>query len=188
MRSAQVTQVILAKALVNGDGVAQDFVLAAEWYEKAAAQGCVESRHRLGELYYVGKEGVERDVERAVAEFRRAAEEEGEEGGHAPAQRFLAFCYYNGEGVERDHVQARALYKTAALGGDSEAAFDAALMCLHGEGGDPDFEYAARTFRKAAKNGHGKAQNLHAIMPAIPHMRFPPQDSCKTVLYSNRPS
>jgi TPR repeat protein len=117
MRSAQVTQVILAKALVNGDGVAQDFVLAAEWYEKAAAQGCVDSRHRLGKLYYVGKEGVEQDFARAVVEFRRAVEEEGEEGGHALAQSCLAFCYYDGQGVEKDHVQARAWYRKAALGG-----------------------------------------------------------------------
>jgi TPR repeat protein len=146
----------IAKALVNGDGVAQDFVLAAEWYEKAAAQGCVESRHRLGEMYYVGKEGVEQDFARAVVEFRRAAEEEGEEGGHAPAQSCLAFCYYRGDRVEKDHVQARARYKKAALGEDSEAALEAALMCYKGEGGDPDFEYAERIFRKAAKNGDGR--------------------------------
>jgi TPR repeat protein len=35
----------------------QDFVLAAEWYEKAVAQGCVEARHRLGEMYYYGAGG-----------------------------------------------------------------------------------------------------------------------------------
>ena len=81
MRSAQVTHVncYVAKALINGDGVAQDFVMAAEWYGKATAQGCVASRHRLGELYYLGKEEVEQDFARAVAEFRRAAEEEGED-------------------------------------------------------------------------------------------------------------
>ena len=35
----------------------------------------------------------------------------------------------------------------------------AAWMCVEGEGGDPDFEYAARTFRKAAKSGDGRAQH-----------------------------
>ena len=64
----------VAKALVNGDGVAQDFVLAAEWYEMAAAQGCIESRHRLGAMCYHGR-GMEQDFARAVAEYRRAAEE-----------------------------------------------------------------------------------------------------------------
>jgi TPR repeat protein len=106
------------KALVNGVGVAQDFVMAAEWYRKAAAGGCVVSRNQLGEMYYFGKEGVEQDFARAVAEFRRAEEEEGEEGGgHAPTQRFLAFCYYHGQGVEKDHVQALAWYKKAGHGG-----------------------------------------------------------------------
>jgi TPR repeat protein len=58
----------LTKALVHGDGVARDFVLAVEWYEKAAAQGCMRARHSLGEMYL-----TEQDYERAVAEFRRAA-------------------------------------------------------------------------------------------------------------------
>jgi TPR repeat protein len=162
MRSAQVTQVV-AKALVNGDGVAQDHVLAAEWYEKAAAAGDIESRHRLGKMYFHGQEGVEQDLECAVAEFRRAAEE-GEEGGHAPAQRFLADCYYDGDRVEKDYVHAREWYKKAALGGDPDAIYDAAEMCLNGEGGEPDFEYAARMFHKLAKNGNGQAQNQLGCM------------------------
>jgi hypothetical protein len=37
--------------------VAQDFVMAAEWYEKAAAGGCVVSRHQLGEMYYWQRRG-----------------------------------------------------------------------------------------------------------------------------------
>jgi TPR repeat protein len=35
------------------------------------------------------------------------AAEEGEDGGHAPAQRFLGSCYYHEDGVEKDDVQAR---------------------------------------------------------------------------------
>jgi TPR repeat protein len=93
----------VAKALVDGDGVAKDHLLAAEWYEKAAAHGYVESRHRLGELYSYGKGGLEQDFERAVADYSLAAEE-GEGGGYAPAQNSLGICYYYGEGVEKDYV------------------------------------------------------------------------------------
>lgn len=142
--------------------MAQDFVLAAEWYEKAAAGGCVKSRYRLGEMYYYG-DGVEQDFVRAVAEFRRAAEE-GEGGGHAEAQRFLGICYYNRHGVEKDHVQARAWYKKAALHGDMDAAFNAAGMCQDGEGGEKDLEDAERTFRRLAGNGCGKSQNQLGCM------------------------
>jgi TPR repeat protein len=138
--------------------VAQDFVLAAEWYEKAAAHGCAVSSNHLGEMYYHG-EGVEQDFERAVAEYRRAAEEEGEEGGHAGAQSSLGFCYEQGQGVEKDYVQARAWYKKAALQGDTEAIRRGGLMCLNGQGGAPDYKYAARMFRESAEDGDGKAQN-----------------------------
>jgi TPR repeat protein len=40
----------------------------------------------------------------------------------------------------------------------------AAWMCVEGKGGDPDFEYAARMFRNAAKNGDGRAQNQLGCM------------------------
>jgi TPR repeat protein len=142
--------------------VPQDHVLAAEWCEKAAAAGCLESHHRLGQMYFHGK-GVEQDYERAVAEFRRAAEE-GEGGGHDRAQSFLGFCYYFGLGVEKDQVQARAWYTKASLGGDPDAIHDAAEMYLRGEGGEPDFEYAARMFRHLGENGHGRAQNQLGCM------------------------
>jgi hypothetical protein len=34
----------------------------------------------------------------------------------------------------------------------------------HGEGGEPDFEYAARMFRESSENGHGQAQNQLGLM------------------------
>jgi TPR repeat protein len=146
--------------------VAQDLVLAAEWCENAAAGGCVESCHQLGEMYYYDK-GVEQDFERAVAEYRRAAdEEEGEEGGHAwgPAQYSLGYCYANGLGVEKDDVQARAWYTKEALQGESDAFYYLGVMCLEGEGGEKDLECAERMFRQAARKGSSPAQNYLGTM------------------------
>jgi TPR repeat protein len=146
--------------------VAQDFVLAVEWYDKAGAQGCVKSSYQLGEMYFYGK-GVEQDLERAVAAYRRAAVEgrgglravEGEEGGHPPAQFSLGRCYELGQGVEQDDVQARAWYMKGALRGDKDAASCAGVMWLDGKGGERDYKYAAQMFRQAAEAGDGKGQN-----------------------------
>jgi TPR repeat protein len=160
MRSAQVTHVncYVAKALINGDGVAQDSVLAVEWYEKAAARGCALSQYDLGEKYFYGK-GVDQDFERAVAEYRLAAEEEGEGGGHSAAQMSLGFCYYHGHEVEKDDIIAREWYKKAALQGNPAGVYNAAQMCRDGEGGELDYKDAARMFRQLAEHGHGQAQN-----------------------------
>ena len=113
------------------DGVAQDLTLAFEWLQKAAEAGCTDACVNLGDMYMDGR-GVEQDQVRAVAEYSRAAGEEGGEGGHALAQLRLGYCLINGYGVEKDDVMSRAWYKRAALRGDKEGMLRAALMCNHG--------------------------------------------------------
>ena len=44
----------------NGEGVAQDYTLAAKWYRKAAEQGLPRAQFNLGSLY-AGGQGVGRD-------------------------------------------------------------------------------------------------------------------------------
>lgn len=59
-------------------------------------------------MYALGQ-GVPRDDGKAVAWYRKAAEQ-----GHARAQNDLGSMYYNGQGVPQNLVIAYALYNLAA--------------------------------------------------------------------------
>ena len=63
----------------NGEGVAQNYVLAAKWYRKAAEHvpdfgGAGQGRNNLGLLYLSGR-GVSKDLLRAYMWFRLAGTE-----------------------------------------------------------------------------------------------------------------
>ncbi len=65
------SQYILGDAYENGKGVSTDYSEAAYWYEKAAekranrAYGDLTSMFRLGVIYYEGRPGVPRDIQKA---------------------------------------------------------------------------------------------------------------------------
>ena len=56
----------------NGDGVAQDYGKAREWFEKAAAKDNSDAMNNLGGLYDNG-EGVARDYRKAREWYEKAA-------------------------------------------------------------------------------------------------------------------
>jgi TPR repeat protein len=56
----------------NGQGPALDFVQAAEWYQKAAAQNHTLAQFNLGMMYASGQ-GIERDDAKAAMWFGKAA-------------------------------------------------------------------------------------------------------------------
>ena len=67
----------------NGQGVAQDYKKAVEWFSKAAEQGYASAQFNLGVCYEFGK-GVPKDDKKAVEWFSKAAEQ-----GYASAQKKL---------------------------------------------------------------------------------------------------
>lgn len=73
----------IGKMYASGYGTEQDFRKAAEWYEKAAADGNPFAAYSLGGMYRRGQ-GVERDEARAIAFFQAAAAR-----GNECAQRML---------------------------------------------------------------------------------------------------
>ena len=56
----------------DGIGVRQDFVIAANYYAKAAHHGIPEGMYNLGQLHYHGR-GVPRDYDMARHWFEKAA-------------------------------------------------------------------------------------------------------------------
>ncbi|MEX0324502.1 MAG: tetratricopeptide repeat protein [Puniceicoccaceae bacterium] len=83
-----------------GDGLAQDFVMAAQWLNRAAEQGHVEAAYRLGLCYKEGL-GVNLDPLVAIHWWGYAAEQY-----HVAAQDELANAYLVGFGTRRDLVTA----------------------------------------------------------------------------------
>jgi TPR repeat protein len=65
-------QYYLGMMYVNGQGVAQDYKVAAKWFRAAAEKGVAAAQNKLGQLYVDGR-GVPKDMEFAFAWFSTAA-------------------------------------------------------------------------------------------------------------------
>jgi uncharacterized protein len=85
-------QAMLAQIYADGkQGVAQDYVKALMWNEKAAAQGNARAHLNIGLMYRDGS-GVSKDTAKALQEFSKAAEM-----GDMKASRYLGlFANANG--------------------------------------------------------------------------------------------
>jgi len=78
--------------------------------------------------------------------------------GFAPAQCRLGNCYYNGEGVEEDKVEAVKWFRRAAEEGEEYAQNNLGVCYDKGEGVEQDQAKAVQWYRKAAKQGNADAQ------------------------------
>jgi len=91
----------------NGQGTAQDFQEAANWYEKSADQGYIDAQFNLGNLYLRGS-GVTQNDYLAFSWFIKAAEQ-----GDAAAQYNLGRMYLEGKGSGKNILEARFWMKLA---------------------------------------------------------------------------
>jgi localization factor PodJL len=92
---------------------------------------------------------VERKQPGALTRLKAIAD-----GGHPPAQMFLARLYETGQaGVVQNLGEARRWTTRAADAGDPTAMHNLALYDFRGEGGPADTAAAAQWFKKAAQHG-----------------------------------
>ena len=110
-----IAQLMLARALENGEFGRRELQLAHDWYETAALAGSVDAQVAMGTAHYLGR-GRPKDPARAVHWFR-----EGARGGDVGAMYLLASMYEQGDGVEPDLRLARHWYALAARAGDEAA-------------------------------------------------------------------
>ena len=108
-------QLMLGRALENGDFGRRDLKLAHQWYEVAAESGSVEAQVAMGTAFYLGR-GRVKDAARAAHWFR-----EGAKGGDVGAMYLLASMYEQGDGVALNLRLARYWYDIAARNGDDAA-------------------------------------------------------------------
>jgi uncharacterized protein len=88
----------LASCFETGQGLPQDFGVAAGWYRKAAQQGDSGAQNNLASMYQSGR-GVPQDRGRALRLFLEAAE-----NGNMKAAANLANTFRLGIGVKPDLV------------------------------------------------------------------------------------
>lgn len=111
----------LANCYYYGKGTRKDKRLAKEWYQKASDLGMDTSTMQLGVIYH--EEGND---DKAFALFLKAAE-----NGYSEAMGWVAACYNNGYGVQKNQQIAHTWLKRAAAAGSKDAK--EALQVVFGE-------------------------------------------------------
>ena len=140
----------------NGQGVAQDYAEAANWYRKAADRGDAHAQANLAILYANGQ-GVAQDYAEAAGWYRKAADQ-----GDAHAQLSLGLLYASGQGVPQDHAQAASWYRKAANRGDAHAQILLGDMYENGQGVPQDYVQSHMLWNLAASRSADPVQRADA--------------------------
>jgi hypothetical protein len=131
----------------EGLGIAQNNILALQWYRRAAEQGFSPSQDALGFMYDNGK-GVAEDDQEAFKWYRLAAQQ-----GRAESQHNLGNIYANGEGVAQDDQEALNWYRLAANQGYWQSQYNLGLIYARGKGVPIDHKTAYMWFSVSVENG-----------------------------------
>lgn len=103
--------------------------------------------------YYTGRNGYERDFQKAFDYLTEAAAL-----NNTDAECTLAHMYENGNGVEQDYSKAFELYMKAAQKNSVRAQSSVAFFYDEGMGVEQSFVEAAKWYQKAAENNDGASQ------------------------------
>jgi TPR repeat protein len=119
----------------------------------AAKLGLPEAQGEMAIRCFCGSEGVEKDLDKCFEWATKAAE-----GGDKSGQFRLGYAYSQGEGVEKNWVEAIKWWELAAAQGCAVPMRN--IGCIHNEGGfgvDQNFELAFSWYLKAADAGYEDA-------------------------------
>jgi len=157
-------QVELGRAYRDGNGVAQNDQLAAEWYRRAADQGDAAAQNEVGNLYRLGR-GVSQNKEEAVRWYAKAAK-----NGNAIGMFNLGTCYYNGDGVPPDEFTAYAWFLLAQDGGDKAAddAVQRSSAPMSPKEKADAFIQIAQWYEEGKELPHDDAKSLRWLQMAAP--------------------
>lgn len=148
------------------DGVksyeAGDYKGAFDAWLPLAEGGDLAAMRNIGHLYRWGQ-GVDRDIDKAIAWYRRAAD-----AGFARAQANLAAIYLQGDGVPVDYAEARKWFEAAAHQGNAVAQYNMGLIYELGLGVEPSEPTALGWYNLAAKQGQTDALNRLSLLVMTP--------------------
>jgi len=130
-----------------------DLIFAARAYKRNTNPTKAKDQIWLGFKYEKGKEGVQKDMEKAIYWYTRAAEQ-----GSTDAYVHLGMCF-DGEDTPKDIKKAIYWFTKAAEQGDADGQFALGTYYQNGEGVPKDIEKAIYWFTKAANQGNEYAQS-----------------------------
>lgn len=141
----------------NGEGVPQDFTEAARWFERAAAQGHLDARVRLGRMYLAGR-GVRRNTARGLRLLWDAFKQ-AEKQGNMEAAGAIGMMYSTEQVKIRRNPQAVVgPVLELAEAGDSDAQALLALMYWRGSGMPANLVESYRWMLLSATGGNPDAE------------------------------
>ena len=106
----------LGKCYYLGQGIAQNYYTALNWFRKSADKNWAEAQYYIGRCYYYSQGFPNPDYLQAVLWLEKAAKQD-----FAEAQYHLGICYEKGQGVKQSSEIARQWYEKAANNGHSKA-------------------------------------------------------------------
>lgn len=122
-------QLRYAEALEEGRGIGRNYQEAYTWYMKASASAILPAI--FGVIRLLLSNRIMPNDKTAFALLKREADEKKENGGNISCQCWLAYCYANGRGVERNVAEALRLYDLATKRGRSiECVYVHMWMCV----------------------------------------------------------
>ena len=150
-------QYLLGLHYFEGDGVAEDKTEAIKWFCQATERGNSGAQYHLAECLLCGN-GIAKDRNGAIQWFLKAAEQ-----GYVDAQFMLGLCYLNGD-VNNDGTTTNEWFPNATEMGIQEMLNDSGQYHYSNRNGsDENKVEAVKWLRKAAEQGHTKAQFMLGV-------------------------
>lgn len=147
------SQLAVAKAYKEGNGITKDSAAATQWHEKAALAGNAEAQYKFAFSYWseaVFGEPAERteNFQKAFSWANRSAEQ-----GYADGLHLLASFYRDGDGIKADTKKAFELFQQAAAQNHGSAMLAIGNAYSSGSGIEKNYGKAIEWWEKAANLG-----------------------------------
>lgn len=142
----------LGMRYLDGEGIEQSDINAANWIKKSAEQGSEAAQNNLGWMYENGR-GVEKDYSKAFYWYLQAADQ-----GNPGAQYNVGVSYRSGRGIKQSNEDAVYWYEKSATQGYAHAQFNLGYMYDFGFGVKQSDSMAFDWYSRAASNGIPKAK------------------------------
>lgn len=158
--------------VVLHNGETTDLTADIDMVRRSAEAGDVEAQYAMGHLYANGRHGegvdIDQDSAEAVKWYRIVAGRNEQTLFQKTkvlwAQLHLGRCYFEGDGVEKNEVEAANWYRKSAEGGCNVSQYMLGLCYENGWGVEQDCTVAAIWHHKAARNGLAEAQYRMGVM------------------------
>jgi TPR repeat protein len=166
-----LAQFNLGREYALGHGVPKDMAQALNWYQKAAEQNQPGSLAALGDIYFIGDQGIKVDYVAALKYYSNAVVQ-----GRLDCLNNLGLAYERG-GANKNPALAVKCFREAVAQGDGRAMMNLGRMYEYGTGVEKDPVEAYKWYTLALHHGVLLArrfqQTLDGTSP-ISHLRLTP--------------